>query len=567
MPNIAVIVISLAAIVYGLYNDWNPFTLFMAGIASLNCLFMAFMLMASSELKFKEYSKNHYVVSSTYNYVKFFKRRFWLLRRQIYAGIRRVSLTVTILVICTCIYIAKRSDENTVQVSATPPGVKISKSSPSDGNTLLNYIHSNKAEVLRVMGQQNSKPVNDVDTLAADNINVDSLIQVNTAARTPKYYPETKGVIYTKGQFWFKNLFPLNKQTIERDFDEMKVVGVNTVKIYGPNIYDHITFDVARQKGIKIDYSFWIPYPSAFIYDTSVLNDLEKTIINTVKDNKGNKAIHAWNIGNNALQELTDYYAASQLPYAQYNYIQWVKKLVKSIKAADSSRPVTIDLTAGPTVDESMALMHAQVPELDAFGLIVGDRAALTKVTTNLKAPYFYSSLNPKAMQSLPLPAGGVFYANWQDQKTASIVTFDGLKDIWGRNKPYLGLISASWHGGVAYKALPPVKILRPALTAIGGNSLPYNAMVYSGDKWNLAVDSARNMTFEWYLVRTNGWGKPVDIQEVGKGPRVYVTIPWDMQSYRLYLIAAKGKEIVDASSILNIPLNDDIKAGKKSEK
>src|SRR6185369_3797798 len=46
IPNAAVLLISAAAIIYGLWRDWNPFSVVMAGIAFLNCLIMLFNIVA-----------------------------------------------------------------------------------------------------------------------------------------------------------------------------------------------------------------------------------------------------------------------------------------------------------------------------------------------------------------------------------------------------------------------------------------------------------------------------------------------------------------------------------------
>src|SRR5690606_29895377 len=120
----------------------------------------------------------------------------------------------------------------------------------------------------------------------------------------PTYFLSTRGVTYSKGHYWYKNIYPLTKKTIRHDFAEMKDAGVNTVKIYGPNVYDHLTFEVAEEQDLKINYSFWIPSPGSFINDTGNLGDLEKTILKTVNKNKDNPGIVAWTFGNSTLQQL-----------------------------------------------------------------------------------------------------------------------------------------------------------------------------------------------------------------------------------------------------------------------
>jgi cellulose synthase (UDP-forming) len=124
LPNILVLAISVISIIYGLNNDWSPFTLFMSGIVSLNCLFMIFMLVASSELKLQGYVGKHATLFNIVSKLQSGKRYFWLLRRSIYTGVRKVSLILTVLVICISIYASYDSGEdlnvNTIRHNPVP---------------------------------------------------------------------------------------------------------------------------------------------------------------------------------------------------------------------------------------------------------------------------------------------------------------------------------------------------------------------------------------------------------------------------------------------------------------
>src|SRR5476651_904058 len=110
---------------------------------------------------------------------------------------------------------------------------------------------------------------------------------------------------------------------------------------------------------------------------------------------------------------------------------------------------VTMDVEASASLSTILSLLHQQIPQIDAFGLIVHDANDLKNIPHNIHVPYFFSSLNPGVLKVSGAPLGGVFYANWQDQEAASAVTFDGLKDIWGRNKPFITEVSQKWHGQI----------------------------------------------------------------------------------------------------------------------
>jgi len=526
LPNIGVLVVSLAAIAYGLYSDWSPFTLFMAGIVSLNCMFMVFMLLASSELKFQGYLDKHNTLFNFFSQLRNVKKHFWLLRRKIYGGVRKISLLLTVLVVCFSIYVSRDSDDYVT--------TNIKGSSPA-----LNRVTQNQSlsDTLMIANEQDEK----AQKLVLEN---------------PPFFPSVRGVIYSKGNYWYKNISPLTKKTIINDFDEMRKAGINTIKIYGPNIYDHSTFDAAEQKNLKIHYSFWMPDPPSFMNDTGFLKEQSRIIIETINKNKLNHSISAWNLGNSSYQQLAQYYHGSQLHEAQQHFIDFLKAVVKEIKLADPSRPLTLDLLPSSTLGVTIHLLHEQIPQIDAFGLIINNKKVLKFIKPQFDAPYFFSSADPNALDDVQ-PSTGIFYANWQDQQSGTAITLDGLKDIWGRNKPYLYKISTGWHGSVANHNLPHIKILKPALTTTPGASLPYNALVYSSNKWNIAAFSKTELKFEWYLVKTDSWGNAIDMKKLGNGPNVYVIIPQNNERYRVYLVAVKGNNETEDYTTLNTPLQN----------
>ncbi|HEY9194689.1 MAG TPA: hypothetical protein VIM77_00430, partial [Mucilaginibacter sp.] len=372
----------------------------------------------------------------------------------------------------------------------------------------------------------------------------------------PSFFTSVKGVIYSKGNYWYKNITPLTKKIIMDDFDDMRKAGVNTIKIYGPNIYDRSIFDAADKKNLKIHYSFWMPDPPNFLNDTSYLKDQTVVILNIINKNKSNPQISAWNLGNNSYQQLAQYYKGAQLQQAQQHYINFLKALVKAIKQADPTRPLTVDLLSSLSLGATMSLLHELIPQIDAFGLIISNKHALKFVKSDLKAPFFFGSADPMALAGKE-PSGGAFYANWQDQQSGVAITLDGLKDIWGRNKPYLYNISKRWHGNVADYNLPHVKILKPALTTTPGASLSYNALIYAYNKWNIAGYLKNDLKFEWYLIKTDNWGNTTDMKKLGDGPSINVIIPQNDDRYRIYLVAAKGNNMTDDNTTLNTPLQN----------
>ncbi|MFS2185340.1 glycosyltransferase family 2 protein [Mucilaginibacter sp. Mucisp84] len=555
LPNIIVLVVSIAAIIYGLYNDWNPYTLFMSGIVGLNCMFMVFMLIASSELKFQAYLDKHATLFTVVSKIQHVKIFFWLLRRKIYFGVRKVSLILSILVVGICIYASQESDEDASFNVARGFDAKNDNSKKSFTEFISSSDTTGLSQLIRQSRLYNSTSRKFSDTskniIEQDPVTGQKRLSVNLP-----FFSSVKGVIYSKGNYWYKNIAPLTKKMIVNDFEDIRKAGINTIKIYGPNIYDHSIFEAAAQKGLKINYSFWVPAPSSFINDTTYLHEQFNIILNTINKNKSNPNISAWNLGNSTYQQLSQFYHGPQLYRAQQHYINLLKRLVNEIKHEDPTRPLTIDLLSSPTLNPAMQILKGQIPAIDAFGVIVDNKRSLKYVSRDFKTPYFFSCTDPGALEGVQ-HSGGIFYTNWQDQQSGTAVTFDGLKDVWGRNKRYLYKISRNWNGNTPVYNLPDVKILKPALTTTPGASLRYNALVFSYGHWNIAAYLKTGLNFEWYLVKTDNLGNATGMKKVGSSPDVYVTIPKNDDRYRLYLVATDGDNVTVDYATLNTPLQN----------
>ncbi|RKR85747.1 cellulose synthase/poly-beta-1,6-N-acetylglucosamine synthase-like glycosyltransferase [Mucilaginibacter gracilis] len=107
IPNIAVIGVSIAAIIYGLYNDWSPYTLIMAGFAMMNCFIVLFSIIASRQFRFRKLKERNDLLYRTMSYVTSFKKQFWKLRRRIYAGVRSTALLITVFTLCVIFYFVR----------------------------------------------------------------------------------------------------------------------------------------------------------------------------------------------------------------------------------------------------------------------------------------------------------------------------------------------------------------------------------------------------------------------------------------------------------------------------
>jgi len=102
LPNMVVFICSVAAIFYGLYTDYNPYNLIMAGMATVNCWFMVFSWMASQQFAFRNFRQTRPSINNFVQQLGILKARFWFFRRRLYSGVRSIAFMLVILTICVC---------------------------------------------------------------------------------------------------------------------------------------------------------------------------------------------------------------------------------------------------------------------------------------------------------------------------------------------------------------------------------------------------------------------------------------------------------------------------------
>lgn len=372
----------------------------------------------------------------------------------------------------------------------------------------------------------------------------------HTPVSSVKMPDNIRGISYHKGEKWFRNLHTPTSREISKDFDQMKDLGINTILRYGPGVYDRNILDIIRKKNMRIQYGFWVPDITDMHREQKELAGLEATILQRIDELKNNPDIIAWNIGNSNLQQLARHYYKPALLYQQDAYLKWLKALARKIKQVDPGRPLTIDVRLTENIAGTLQFIRSAVPEVDAFGIIAGNDTLQLQQLQHVSLPYFFNQL-PAALyakeQYAQLP---VFITNWQDRESRDFVTFDGLKDHWGRFKPSYFTIA-----NLPQKNAPPqVKILKPAKATYVNGNLTYHALVYHNHEWALA-NASDSVRFEWHLVKGDGMGNQVFLKSLGTGPYITLNIPDNPGIYHLYLEAVKGNSVTEALSPLNTPL------------
>lgn len=821
IPNIVVIAISLFSIIFGLYRDWNPYNLIMAGFAGINCIILSFTIAASRQGQFRKLKTKVPLLYSAMHYVSEFKKHFWLLRRKIYSGVRSTALMITTLIVCGTIYFVNTRSGNDLKPSPDNynkdifiPGIYAPQK--SDGVTSLKlvkqfenqsklhfgiislyipwgdhaesrlsaammdsiyksnavpmiswepwqslfdkvknvkeekkeekvflrilngdyddylkafskqikslkrpvfirfaheadnpqypwsakggnsveefkagwkYVHDyfNKSGVYNViwvwnpwkpdavakyfpgkqyvdwigvtnlnygtrngsnswysmeqlyqpfhnspvfkmglpvmLAEMGSLPVegkqaqwfqnafksirnkfpeikaavffnssedrNIADSAGGKSLNwkVEDFAKVGLAikkynkklvwkdypkvaetsagntdssvnSRNSLVLPLIRGVNYAKGQNWSTNYHALKKKEIVADVLEMKRIGFNTIKYFGPGVYDRNVLNVAKENGLKVAYSYWLPDNSNFVTGRNVLNTYAGKVLNTVNKLKNRKDIILWNIANTPLRKLENDYYMPDLFYPREAYISWLNKLIKEIKRIDPNRPVTVDLYVNSNLSRNISMLHSRVPEIDYFGLVADQYSdtVVMKEIKNLKEPHFFSRISTSDFLKNKGTKTGIFITNWQDEMTNQFVTFDGLKGYSGRNKYEFYELANQWTGSKLPSKMPMIKILLPSVTIFPNTSVTYHALVFRSNQWNLAKPD-QNLKFRWNLVKTDLYGNPVDVTELGEGNSMTLNIPENPSRYKLYLYGMSNSEVKIVSSTLNIPL------------
>ncbi len=364
-----------------------------------------------------------------------------------------------------------------------------------------------------------------------------------------------KGVNYNRALNWRNNKQPVFRRDIIKDFKEIKSSGINAVKIFEPGVYKRNIFLAARQQGIGIHYSFWIPDGLDFITDTMILKKFAGQFLKSVKELKSNKNIISWNIGNPQFQYLHERYNEPLLYYQKQAYLNWINSLAKLIKNEDPERAIAVEFQTNPILLQNAGIIWKRLEAVDYLGLIVTSDILKDSAFTNLKMPFYISSINGEdyLANEAQLSNANIFIAEWQDQNLWRHVTLNGLKDVEGNKTNSLVILANLWSNQKQPNHLiPKIKILRPAATTFAGTTLYYHALIFKEGKW---IFPASNLNFDWYLVKTDRYKNPVSTVRVGNGPQLSLTIPYNPQQYKLYLIASENGQSTTATSPLNLPL------------
>jgi hypothetical protein len=188
---------------------------------------------------------------------------------------------------------------------------------------------------------------------------------------------------------------------------------------------------------------------------------------------------------------------------------------------------------------------------IDAIGLC--PESEIPKIDYEISIPHYFTNLDETGNIN-QFPDIGIILGSWQDDYTKSVVSFNGLLDHQGRPKKKYFEVKGAFSSKITQIRFNPIHILKPAIILNPGSNLKYTAIHLSNKKWNIS-DPTKGNIYEWYLIKVDSWGNARDMNYLGNGSTVNITIPEHPEFYKLYLISLENEMSNGTFSTLNTPL------------
>ncbi|WP_116124691.1 glycosyltransferase [Lewinella sp. IMCC34183] len=365
-----------------------------------------------------------------------------------------------------------------------------------------------------------------------------------TAPRTRVELPRgiVRAVGYKKAEGWRSHLYIPSRKNLEEDFGRMRKLGINAIRITSPGIYSHNLLTIAPEYDLRVIYNFWVPDTLNFLRDTVALADLRREILESVADHHTTPALLNWDFSNDVLTGLSDYYLQPELHEQRLAYLRWLTELIGDMHDLDPAHAVMTTIAATESADPLIRQYRLLETGGDALGLSV-PRGTGPELVARLLARYpdglALSDIRAGQLARLPadvLPDYQVL-TNWQNEWKKESVTFDGLLDFEGRPTVAFTTIAHRWDDTTSIRELPEPGVILPAVLPYVDAWYTYRAAVFLDNDWRMADQAAvANGTYEWRLIRTDGYGNATAMTRVGTGPVLKLQLPPDHLRYELML-------------------------------
>jgi len=217
----------------------------------------------------------------------------------------------------------------------------------------------------------------------------------------------------------------ISSSTADAYLADLQAMGVNTTRTWGTDNTTQPLLTAANAHGIKVVMGFWLNQNVDYVGNTQYKNNTLNSIVGWVNTYKNDPGVLMWDVGNEVILFLQNYFSGSQLEAERVAYAQYVNQVVNAIHAADPNHPVTsTDAWTG-----AWPYYKAYTPSLDLMA--VNSYGAICSVKNdwiagNYTKPYIVTEWGPSGEWEVPNDANGVPLEPTDSQKSA------GYTSAWG---------------------------------------------------------------------------------------------------------------------------------------
>jgi hypothetical protein len=357
------------------------------------------------------------------------------------------------------------------------------------------------------------------------------------------------------------------RSTIATYMADVQSMGVNTVRTWGTGTETQTLLDGAAAKGVRVVMGFWlnqnIAYATDQAYKDRTLSSIKRWV-NTYKDHPG---VLMWDVGNEVILFLQNYYSGAALESHRVAYTQFVNQVAQEIHAIDPNHPVTsTDAWTG-----SWTYYKAHAPNLDLYA--VNSYGAICSVKQDWVAggytrPYIVTEFGPHGEWEVPNDANGVptepsdltkrdeYKAAWGCITGHTGVALGGTGFIYGEKEDFGGIWFNTKHLGLRrhgyysfkqmYTGLPIAENTPPQVQTM---SLSQSANIKAGTTFSVSVGAfdpdgdAVSYAFKLCSKYINNSGSLTNATFKLRSPGVYdINAPTTPGVWKLYVYATDGK-------------------------
>ncbi|MBG0564543.1 discoidin domain-containing protein [Actinoplanes aureus] len=189
---------------------------------------------------------------------------------------------------------------------------------------------------------------------------------------------------------------------------DLKNMGVNTIRIWGPDANTPLLLDTAARHGIKVVVGLWLNHGADYVNDTAYKTAVKAEIVAKVNELKGRSGVLLWDVGNEVILEMQNYGLSAEVVEARrVAYAKFVNEVAVAIHAADANHPVT----STDAYTHAWTYYKPHAPALDL--LAVNSYGAIDTVKRDWIAggytkPYILTEGGPAGEWEVPNDVNGV---------------------------------------------------------------------------------------------------------------------------------------------------------------